>query len=155
MEPRTGMKGRRTVAQFTIDAPAPDARGEEREFFERCQQGQVPVQFCVACERHVFYPRAVCPYCHGGPLAWREASGRGTIHTFTIQFRPPPGYGDEPYVTAMVELDEGVKMMSRIMATPEAVFVGQRVRAAFANIGAGVRVPVFVPTDDASREELD
>lgn len=140
------------MTDFTIVAPVPDLRGEEREFFERCQQGQLPIQLCLACERHVFYPRAVCPYCDGKRLAWREACGRGLIHTFTVQFRRPSGYGEEPYITAIVDLEEGVKMMSRIMAAPESVFVGQRVRAAWATISGAVRVPVFVPDGVQSRE---
>lgn len=103
------------------------------------------IQWCPGCESHVFYPRTVCPNCWGSDLAWVEAEGRGRVFTFTIQERGPEG--PEPtHVIAIIELAEGVRMMSRVMADPATVQIDQPVRVAFATIDkSGFKVPVFVP----------
>jgi len=99
--------------------PVPDA--VSIPFWEGIADGVLRVQRCGACGRHVFYPRAVCPYCDASELDWVDASGRGQVHSFTVVHRAPPDYRDEvPYVVALVELDEGVRMMTRIVGVEPA-----------------------------------
>jgi uncharacterized protein len=107
--------------------PVPDA--VTRPFWDGVAEGVLRVQRCVACDRHLFYPRAVCPYCMASDLEWTEASGVGEVHSFTVVHRAPPDYRDEvPYVVALVDLDEGVRMMTRLVdVEPGAVTVGMRV----------------------------
>lgn len=122
----------------------PETRGEETTYFDYCQQGELRIQRCSACSAYVFYPRSVCPACFGRELQWVRARGTGAVHTFTVQHREPPGFeGQAPYVIGMISLDEGVLMMSRVIADPATVRVGMPVRVAFATIADGFKVPVF------------
>lgn len=109
------------------------------------------IQRCSHCAEHVFYPRAVCPHCMSGDLEWVEAQGEGSVFTYAVHHRFPPGFeGVGPYVVAVVELEEGVRMMTRIMAQPESVSVGMEVRVAFAVVAEDFQVPIFVPSETSA-----
>lgn len=122
--------------------PVPDA--VTRPFWEGVAEGVLRLQRCAGCGRHVFYPRAVCPFCASAELAWVEAAGVGTVHSFTVVHRAPAEYRDEvPYVVALVDLDEGVRMMTRLVdVEPAAVRVGMPVEVA---IRGEPRLPCFRP----------
>ena len=122
--------------------PVPDA--VTTAFWEGIAEGVLRLQRCRSCRRYVFYPRAVCPHCAGGELDWVEASGSGAVHSFTIVHRAPAEYRDDvPYVVALVDLDEGVRMMTRLVdVEPAAVVVGMPVEVA---IQGEPRLPYFRP----------
>ncbi len=75
-------------------------------------------QYCTACHTYLSPPAYDCAVCHSGPehISWQEVSGRGTVHTFNVYHRPyHPGFEEDlPYNTAIVELDEGPLVASRI-----------------------------------------
>ncbi len=103
--------------------------------------GRFVIQHCRACERHVFYPRAICPHCAADALGWVVPSGLGRVYSTTVVRRPADKGG--PYNVALIDLDEGVRLMSRVDGlAPEAVRIGQRVRLALATI-KGQPAPVF------------
>ncbi len=109
--------------------PAPDAVAVP--WWKAAGQGRLLFQRCPSCQHAQFYPRAVCTRCGATP-EWEEASGRGTVHTFTIvrQMGAKPFRERLPYVVAMIELDEGVRMMSNVTDCPvEDVHVGMEVVA--------------------------
>jgi hypothetical protein len=119
----------------------------DRHFFESAAQGALVVQRCSACGHRQFYPRLLCTACGGEP-AWETTSGRGTVHTFTIvrQNAMPPFKDLLPYAVAMVELDEGVRMMGNITGCPvEEVKIGLRVEAYAIDCGDGLAVPFWRP----------
>ncbi|MDP9965625.1 putative OB-fold protein [Variovorax paradoxus] len=90
--------------------------------------GRFLLQRCGGCGRHVYYPRESCPHCGGAALEWKVPGGLGTVHAVTTVRRKPADGGD--LNLSLVELDEGVRLMSRIEnLAPEAVRIGQRVRA--------------------------
>ena len=122
--------------------PVPDA--VTQPFWEGIAGGVLRIQRCAGCGRHVFYPRAVCPHCAGADLEWVEAAGSGRVHSFTVVHRAPPDYRDEvPYVIALVDLDEGVRMMTRLVdVEPAAVSVDLPVEVA---IQGEPRLPYFRP----------
>jgi uncharacterized OB-fold protein len=95
--------------------PLPLADNVSAPFWAAAAGGKVLYQECPACGHRQFYPRMMCTECAAEP-EWREASGRGTVHTFTVirQNWANPFKELLPYVVAMVELDEGVKMMTNI-----------------------------------------
>ena len=123
---------------------APETRGEETVWFDYCQQERLMLQHCGNCGGYIYYPRAVCPRCLGANLRWEQADGGGVVHTFTVQHRPPPEFGDAPYAVAMVELVEGVRIFSRIVGDPDSVHIGMPVRVAFARLPDGFKFPVFM-----------
>lgn len=94
--------------------------------------GRFCLQRCPQCQRHVFTPRELCPHCGASPLDWVRASGLGVVYSASTIHRKPDAGGN--YNVALVDLDEGVRMMSRIEGVaPEAVRIGQRVRAQVAH----------------------
>lgn len=102
---------------------------------------------CAACGNTYLPPRAICPVCHGTKLHWIELNGRGRLSGFTSVFIAPTamaqaGYGkDNPYLSAIVELDEGVKISARLVgldaANPEAIQIGQPLIVEFIDSGDG------------------
>jgi uncharacterized OB-fold protein len=94
--------------------PQPDHAS--RHYWQRAADGQLVLQRCVACGEYQFYPRALCVACAGG-TEWVDATGRGTLYTYTVirQNRSEAFASLSPYAVGIVELDEGVRMMSNIV----------------------------------------
>lgn len=90
--------------------------------------GRFGIQLCTACNHHVFTPRELCPHCGASPLKWVRPTGAGTVYSHTTISRKPEAGGN--YNVALIDLDEGVRLMSRVEGiAPEAVQIGQRVQA--------------------------
>ncbi len=90
--------------------------------------GRFCLQNCPQCQKHVFVPRELCPHCGASPLRWVRATGLGTVYASTTISRKPDAGGN--YNVSLIDLDEGVRMMSRVDGqAPEAVRIGQRVQA--------------------------
>jgi uncharacterized OB-fold protein len=102
--------------------------GAEAKYQAALNEGKFLIQRCSDCGRHVFFPREVCPHCHGDSLAWVEPAGTGTVYSTTTVRRKPDAGGD--YDVSLIDLDEGVRMMSRVegIAASE-VKIGMRVKA--------------------------
>lgn len=112
---------------MTQPSPGPQT-GADLHYQQALAQGQFLIQQCDACARAVFYPRMLCPHCGSDRLAWREPSGRGTVYSTTVVRRKPEAGGD--YNVALVDLDEGVRLMSRVEGMPPAdVRIGMPVQA--------------------------
>ena len=121
----------------------------DRAFFEAAGRGELLYQRCPACGHRQFYPRALCTAC-GGDTAWATASGRGVVHTFTIirQNGQPPFKNELPYAVAMVELEEGVRMMGNVTGCPtENVRIGMPVEAYAVECAEGLAVPFWRPAE--------
>lgn len=107
------------------------------------------MQLCDDCRQHQFPPRAHCAACGSANLSWQAVSGKGTVYTYTVAYRPPhPVLADQcPLIIAVVELAEGPRMMSNVVdCDPENVRVGLPVEVAFDPIdGSDVSLPVFKP----------
>ena len=102
--------------------------GPEKIYQDKLAQGIFEIQRCASCARHVFYPRVLCPHCGAGKLDWAAASGRGTVYSTTVVRRKEADGGD--YNVALIDLDEGPRMMSRVVTVaPSAVRIGMSVIA--------------------------
>lgn len=107
-----------------IHAPA----GAQARYQAALNEGRFMIQRCGDCSRHVFYPREVCPHCAGAAFVWVAPSGSGTVYSTSIVRRKPDAGGD--YNVALIDLDEGVRMMSRVEGiAPTEVRIGMRVKA--------------------------
>lgn len=96
--------------------------------------------------RTFWHPRPRCPHCGSDRVDWIRGSGKGTVHTFTVvrQAGDPFFRAKLPYVVAMIELDEGVRLMSNIVDTPiETLFIGMRVEVLFEAVGEAMAIPLF------------
>jgi uncharacterized protein len=118
-------------------------------FWEATKDGKLLVQWCATCDHAHFYPREVCPQClSSDALEWRESSGKGTVYAFSVQHRPAnPFMADRvPYTVALVELEDGIRMMSNVVdVDPEQVRVGMPVTVAWEDLSDGRKLPQFAP----------
>ena len=124
---------------MTMDKPAPKPTAESLAFWQGCAEGRLVYQRCTACGRAQFPPRSRCASCLEDALQWRESSRVGTVHTHTTVHRAPTAAfkDDLPYVIALVDLDEGFRMMMNVRGADAAqARIGSRVRVDF-EPGAG------------------
>lgn len=131
------------VARFQ---PPLDAVSEP--FWDGTRRCRLVLPWCSACDRAFFFPRVFCPHCGGDAIAWREASGRGEIYAVTVEHRPqnPTMTAMAPYAVALVELDEGVRMLTNVVDTdPASLRVGDRVAVAWEPLDDGRHLPLFQP----------
>lgn len=125
--------------------PAPAASPETQAFWDAAAQGKLLVKRCAACGEYHHYPRSICPFCFSERTEWREASGSGTIYSYSVMRR-----AQTPYVIAYVTLDEGVTMMTNIIdCDPDTARIGQRVKVCFRPSDGGPPVPMFTPEEAA------
>ena len=136
----------------TWHLPQPD--GETQKYWDAAAEGKLLIKHCRRCGRNFFYPRDHCPICWATDTEWLEASGNGAVYTFTIvrQNDLPPFNERVPYVIAIVELEEGVRMTANIEGCePEAVSCGMRVVVDFRTEQRSedetVSLPIFRPPD--------
>ena len=125
--------------------PAPDPVSSP--FWKAAGEGRLLHQRCPHCDHRQFYPRPICTACGAVP-EWAEASGRGVVHTFTIvrQFGLPAFRDDLPYVVAIIELPEGVRMMGNVTGCDvDAVRIGMAVEAYAVLAAEEVGIPYWRP----------
>lgn len=131
-----------------IPQPTPGTR----PFWEGTRAGELRIQRCSACSRHFLYPRPVCPFCGSSDVQWVKASGRGTLHSYVINHFAAPGFeGEVPYVIAVVQLDEGPRMLSNlrgVAAEPEALALDMPLEVTFEPRG-DQSLPMFRPVGGA------
>ena len=117
-------------------------------YWDGVQQGRLLLQYCPRCGVYQYYARPLCARCHTADPEWREASGRGVLYSYSVVHRgPTPAFQTTaPYVTAIVELEEGPRMFTNIVdADPGSLRVGTAVNVVFREGPEGLRLPYFRP----------
>lgn len=137
-----------TTQQYRKPLPVPQP--ESDRYWEGCRNGELWLRRCVDCQQAYFYPRNICPRCGSANTEWSRASGRAALHTFAIVHRAPhPGFeGDVPYVTAVVELEEGPRMAANIVDVapdPANLKIGMPLRVVFERASEQIALPKFTP----------
>jgi uncharacterized OB-fold protein len=124
--------------------PSPDA--DTAEFWRGLREGRLLLQHCADCGGMQYYQQAACRACGGEHLTHRAASGRGTVHSFSVVHRAPgPAFkADVPYAVLLVELEEGPRMISTYVdGSPDDVGFDMPVMLAFDKITEEVTLPRF------------
>lgn len=117
----------------------PAVNAETATYWEAARAGRLMIKSCRSCGQVHVYPRAMCPHCRSLDTEWIEASGKGTIYSWTVMRRASP-----PVAIAYVTLDEGVTMFTNIVDCDlDTLHVGQPVAVAFEEREGGLTVPVF------------
>lgn len=113
------------------------------QYWQAAREHRLIIQWCPACERHQFYPRRHCTYCLG-PVEWREASGRGSVYAHTeVHWSALRDFQDEtPYLYALVDLDEDVRLTAQIVGPVDGLGCGSAVNVDFIE-RMGRTLPVF------------
>ena len=125
--------------------PLPTPDPDSAPFWAGTRAGKLLVQLCRSCGKHQFYPRLACAKCFG-EVDWVEASGMGRVYSFTVVHRAPSEalQARVPYVVALIDLDEGVRMMSMLKdVAPEKVTIGMSVRVVFERASDEITLPHF------------
>ena len=127
--------------------PLPTIVGETKPYWDSCRQEKLMLQKCDRCAEYQFYPRGICANCWSNDIRWVQSSGKGTVWTFTVTYQNRmPGFDDGPYVVALVELEEGVKMFSNVVeCEPQQVSIGMPVEVSFVQANDRVTIPYFKP----------
>ena len=131
---------------MNVLTPLPSPNALTAPYWQAAKQHQLKLPRCEDCGKFHFYPRSSCPHCRSQKLAWQAVSGKGNIYSFTVVHRAPSkGFeGEVPYVVAVVALDEGPHLMTRVVdVSADAVKIGMRVRVAFEDKADDIAMPVF------------
>jgi uncharacterized OB-fold protein len=127
----------------------PKPTPETRHFWDGTREGELRLQRCDACGKVYFPPRPFCPACASRQVSVFAASGRGVLWSYVIHHRPVPGF-TPPYAIAVVQLDEGPRLMSNVVdcpQTPEALRLDMKLQVAFHKIDDEITLPLFRPAE--------
>jgi uncharacterized OB-fold protein len=130
-------------AKRVVPIPTP----ETEPFWQGTRERELRLQRCDACAHVYFPPRPFCPKCAARKVSWFAASGRGSLYSYVIHHRPVPGF-TPPYSIAVVELDEGPRMLSNVIdcpQTPEALQLDMRLEVTFKQVTDQIFLPQFRP----------
>jgi len=122
-----------------------------KTYWQYISSGKLCLQFCAACQKYIFYPRGLCPHCLQPGLEWKEATGQGVVHSYTIVHVSalPDFQDDTPYIYALIDLAEGVRMPSNLIDCPlDQVRINLPVELVFIE-RKGKTLPVFKPVSTA------
>lgn len=127
--------------------PLPQPTDLTRPYWQAAARGELHMQHCQACNRWQFYPRPFCVHCESDDLQWRAVSGLGRIYTYTVNHRAPNPFMKQrlPYVVALVELDEGPRLMANIQGDGALeTSIGRRVKVIFEAVSEELALPQFM-----------
>ena len=121
-------------------------------FFEAARRGVLTVQRCDSCGRFRFPPRELCPHCLASSASWAPVSGRGEVFSFNVMHQVyHPGFAAEvPYAVAVVQLEEGARMVSNVIGVkPHELKCGMPVEVVFEKLNDEITLPKFRPRRSA------
>lgn len=123
---------------------APTITPDTKFFWDGLKEHRLLIQRCGGCGELRHPPRPMCPHCNS--LDWNpiESAGRGTVFSFVMPQHPPYPWFDYPYIVVLVDLDEGIRLVSNLceIAT-DVVTIGMRVEVFFERFDDGLVLPQF------------
>jgi len=138
-----------TEAQKKIPRPLPrvNVYMNTKPFWEAAREGALVIQYCRETGRPQFFPRPVSLATGKRNLEWREVSGNGKVYSWTTTYSAWPGHEDRvPYICALVELDEGVRMLVNLLnCKSDDVKIGMKVKLCWEKLTDDVNYPAFEP----------
>lgn len=134
------------MAEYQKPLPIPNE--DTKPFWDGLKEHRLRIQKCRQCGQFRFPPRVICPHCMSLESQWVEVKGMGTVYSFTIVHHAyTPAYESEiPYVVAIVELEEGIRLITNIIGCkPEQVQIGMPVELAFEDVTPELTLHKFGP----------
>jgi uncharacterized OB-fold protein len=130
--------------------PAPVVTDDSADFWSSARDGRLVAQRCAGCGRFHHPPRPMCPSCHAMEHEYVELAGTGTVYSYAILHHPRHPSFSYPLVTVLVDLDEGIRMVSNLIdVDPADVRIGLEVEVTFEPRAGDMAVPVFRPRRSA------
>ncbi|MCX7620354.1 MAG: Zn-ribbon domain-containing OB-fold protein [Acidimicrobiales bacterium] len=137
------------MATGSVRFDLPTIEDETREFWEAARRGKLLLRSCNRCGVVHYYPRPFCPECWSDEVTWIEASGRARLYTHsTVHVNDLPPFDEQvPYIAAVVDLEEGPRMMTQIVdCDPGELEIGMPLELTFRHVSDEVAVAVFRPS---------
>jgi uncharacterized OB-fold protein len=127
--------------------PKPGSYLDTKVFWEGAKRGKLMLQFCKETRKYQHYPRPMSLYTGRNTIEWREASGLGTVYSWTVTRSPWPGHeGRVPYICAYVDLDEKVRFLCNLVDCKEdEVKIGMPVEVRWDRLSDDISYPDFAP----------
>jgi len=126
--------------------PVPHPAPESVPYWKAAKEHKLELPRCNACSQFWFPPSQSCPHCLAADFAFVQVSGRGKVFSFVTFHRVyhPAFEREVPYVVALVELEEGPRLLTNIVGTaPDKVACDMPVKVVFDDVGDGISVPKF------------
>ena len=144
---KRSLKGSEFADMTSTNRPLPKPDEDSDEFWRFCSLHELRMQRCNTCGYFRFRPSVICPRCLSTEASWEQLSGIAQIHSFVvIHQQMVVGYDEVPYVIALVDLDEGPRMTTRIVdCEPNDLSIGLQVQVTFEDCTDDISLPVFVP----------
>lgn len=135
------------VKKIPRPLPRPNTYMDTRPFWDAAKNGKLVIQYCKDTGKPQFFPRPVSMANGKRNLEWREVSGRGKVYSFTNTFSAWPGHEDRvPYMVALVELDEGVRILCNLYNVKAAdVKIDMPVKVCWEKLSEDIQYPAFEP----------
>lgn len=133
---------------FAIDKPLPRPSEDSAPFWAAAHGGELRLQKCGACGHIRFPPARLCARCLGEDAQWVALSGRGVVFSWIVvhQSQHPAFNAESPYNVAIVELEEGPRLHTRIVGCGnDEIHIGMPVEAVFERVGEDVSLVYFRP----------
>ena len=126
--------------------PVPDI--DSAPYWEGCRQHRLIIQRCTECGHSRFPPTGMCPHCRSVNFEWITALGRGRLYSWIVVRHPVPREiyaNDVPYVVALVDLEEGVRISTNMICPPDALMGDMPVEVFFDDVSPELTLPKFRP----------
>jgi uncharacterized OB-fold protein len=127
--------------------PVPVVTPETTHFWAGTRRGELLLQECTPCAATYFPPRPFCPTCSSRDVHVVQASGRATLASYIVSHLPAPGF-EPPYVIAIVQLQEGPRMLTNVVdcaQSPEALELDMPLEVTYSQMTDEITLPLFRP----------
>jgi uncharacterized OB-fold protein len=128
--------------------PRPKLERDTKGYWEALRNHQLVIQRCLECQAFRHHPRPMCPECHSLNFEWAPVSGRGTVYSYSIvtQLLHPYWADRIPYNVVLVELEEGIRIVSSLVDCPnQSIQIGMPVTVVFEDVSEEISLPMFKP----------
>ncbi len=134
------------TSDFSFPIPVPTL--DNQQFWDACRQHRLVIQRCLECQSYRHPPRPACHRCNSVEWEWTKSKGRGIVYTYTVTHQAVhPALTDRvPWLVVLVELEEGVRMISNLADCPiDRVEIGMEVEVVFVDVTEELTLPRFRP----------
>ena len=130
--------------------PLPQPSPEAARFWAGCKAHELWLPYCRVCEASYWFPRDFCPTCGSRDVEWRRSQGKGRVYTYAIHYRAwHPGWAEDiPYVTALIDLDDGVRIFTNLIGIepdPKVIRCDMPVEVVFDDVTDEITLPKWRP----------
>jgi len=139
-----------TLQPQAVGIPVPNPSAASRPYWEAAKRGELVYQRCDECGTIAARPATICGECLSRSLSWARSAGSGALYSWTVVWRPPHPSFTVPYAPAVVELDEGWRMMSAVVGcSPDDLGPGLRLAVEFHPASDEISLAYFRPVSGA------